>query len=158
MSLVSHLMTTCYMTHDSVSTGVYTDTLKSMTDRLGTYIASRREAMGITQSQLADRAGVPRQTVNRLEQGITKLPGALVRRQLAEALGVSHLDLLVAAGELTAQEASLPDDMRSDAVRRLSPIIDRYDWQQGDIDRIARVIQSLGEMREGTFDLPDVEG
>jgi len=77
---------------------------------LGHYIKERREVLGLTQTELAERADVPRTTVNRVETGTTKLPSPDIRRRLARALSVPHLDLLIAAGELSG------DDIRSAGV------------------------------------------
>lgn len=140
MSLVTLPLTSCYTTHDSVSTGVYPVTLDSMTDRLGTYIRDEREKRGWSQTELASRAGVPKQTVNRLETGITKLPGALIRRQIAEALGIRHIDMLIAAGEITVDEVEGLPAPDSPWVAALRPVLDDYD---GDIDQLVRVIRGI---------------
>lgn len=71
---------------------------------LAGFITKRRLELGMTQAELARRSGVPVTTVNRVEAGVTKLPGADVRRQLARALHVEHAALLVAAGEITESE------------------------------------------------------
>jgi XRE family transcriptional regulator of biofilm formation len=78
----------------------------SMSGTLGVYIRNCREQRGLTQTELAERADVPRTTVNRIETGTTQLPSPDVRRRLARVLGVPHLDLLVAAGEVTKAEAA----------------------------------------------------
>lgn len=140
MSLVNELMTQGYTTADSVSTGMYSDTLNRMTDKLGTYIKEERMKRGWTQVELAERAGVPKQTVNRLETGTTKLPGALIRRQLAEALGVRHVDMLIAAGEITADEVAGLPAPDSPAIAALRPVLDTY---EGDIKQLVRVIQGI---------------
>ncbi len=81
-----------------------------MTETLGTYIERRREGLGWSQKDLAIRSEVPATTVNRIERGVTKLPEAGVRRRLAEALGVRHVDLLIAAGELTEEEVDASEE------------------------------------------------
>jgi transcriptional regulator with XRE-family HTH domain len=78
----------------------------SMSGTLGGYIRNCREQRGLTQTELAERADVPRTTVNRIETGTTQLPAPDIRRRLARVLGVPHLDLLVAAGEVTEAEAA----------------------------------------------------
>lgn len=99
------------------------DTLMYMGSTLGSYVRDRREALGINQTELSERAGVPRTTVNRLETGTTQLPSPDIRRRLAVALGVSHLDLLVAAGEITSAEigdkAGVVDRPEDDPVEQL---------------------------------------
>jgi len=71
---------------------------------IGGYVKALREATGAGQGKLADRAGLPRPYMSQLEAGKVGLPGADIRRRLASALGISHLDLLIAAGELLSEE------------------------------------------------------
>ena len=47
---------------------------------------------------------MPQPALSDIERDRIKLPNADVRRRLAKALGVSHLDLLIAAGELLPEE------------------------------------------------------
>lgn len=82
-----------------------------MSDGLGAYIKREREARGWTQIDLAIRAnlctpgGEPNRTlIAQLETGRTKVSLPETRRAIAAALGVRHVDLLVAAGEITAEE------------------------------------------------------
>lgn len=82
---------------------------------LGEYIRERREVLGLNQTELSRRADVPRETINRLENNKTALPFADTRRRLANALGVSHIDLLIAAGELN------PDEVRVAGVELVVP-------------------------------------
>lgn len=84
---------------------------------IGGYIRGARERRGITQSELADLAGIPRPHLSDIERGRIALPNADLRRRLAAALGVSHVDLLVAAGELTQEEAG----------KRLEPVRSEFD-------------------------------
>lgn len=71
---------------------------------LSSYIRDKRNHLGWTQAVLADHAGVSRDLIAQIESGKSKFPQPENRRRLATALGVSHLDLLVAAGEITAAE------------------------------------------------------
>lgn len=105
------------------------------------FIAERREELGWNQTELAKRSGVPRTTVNRIESGVTKLPEADVRRKLAKALGVRHVDLLIAAGELAEDEVEVVEDPRSDAVKRIQPLMDRTEWTDGMIRLLAQNIR-----------------
>lgn len=92
-----------------------------LTTSLKQFVRARRERLGMTQTALAARAGLSKSEVNAVENGRVILPGADKRRRLAQALGVAHLDLLIAAGEITAEESgptsTAPfslDDPRSD--------------------------------------------
>lgn len=136
-----------------LSTCVHTFTMECMNGTLGDYVINRREAMGISQTELARRAKLERTTVNRIETGTTKFPSAAVRRSLAAALGVSHLELVVASGELSPEEADLTSDHRSEAVRKLTPIIDSYDFNQDQIATIERLIRALA----GDVHVPKVD-
>lgn len=115
-------MTVCVKTH-------YTGNLGGMEETLGEYIKKRRERLGYsTQTAFAEKAGIARAHLNQIETGKISLPNADLRRKIAAALGVTHAELLVAAGELTRDELDLPEDTRSEAVKALAPVIDLVDW------------------------------
>lgn len=71
---------------------------------MGDFVRDKRERSGMTQRALAIKAGIPQPALSDIERGKTKLPNADLRRKLAAALGVAHLDLLIAAGEITDDE------------------------------------------------------
>lgn len=75
-----------------------------MSAPLGDYIKTRRAELGLGQAQVGDSAGITKSHMSQIESGKIALPNADIRRRLAKALGVSHLDLLVAAGEITRAE------------------------------------------------------
>lgn len=89
--------------------------------RIGEHIATWRKLRQLTAAQVADRAGISRHTVMRLENGEGATMENLLR--VARALGV--LDALVAAldpyttdlGRLRSQEA-LPERVRPSRPRR----------------------------------------
>lgn len=100
----------------SLSIGNDTATVRSMTTTLGAYIRDRRLELGYrTQSDFAERAGVNRAHLSQIESGKIALPNADLRRKLAKAMGVSHLDILVAAGELEPEEAVSAGGVLTDA-------------------------------------------
>lgn len=70
------------------------------------FVEERMRLLGLNQVGLAARAGLTKADVNALLQGRVKLPGPDKRRGLAAALGVSHLELLVRAGEITEEEVT----------------------------------------------------
>ena len=109
---------------------MHSDTVVCMMRTLKSFVIEKRESLGWTQTELARRSGVPRTTVNRIESGTTKLPEADVRRKLAKALGVRHVDILVAAGELSETEVLPVNDPSSEAVKRLAPLIDQVEWSE----------------------------
>lgn len=89
--------------------------------RMGEYLATWRKLRQLTAAQVADRAGISRYTVMRLEGGEGASMENLLR--VARALGV--LDMLTAAldpyatdlGRLRAQE-SLPERVRTPKAKR----------------------------------------
>lgn len=56
-------------------------------------IAARRQALGLTQAQLAEKVGVVRQTIDKWENGVRN-PGVPALMKLATALGCSITDLI----------------------------------------------------------------
>jgi transcriptional regulator with XRE-family HTH domain len=105
-----------------------------MMSTLADYVRTRREALGLNQTQLAERSGLPRTTINRIESGTTKLPTPEFRRKLAAGLGVSHIDLLIAAGELLPEEVQTAgvEGVVSSSVRHpadaIHDVVDWFDW------------------------------
>ena len=71
---------------------------------LGPWIIERRLQLGLTQTELAEKTGILRTTLNNIERGKVSFPSIENRRRLADALRVRHVDLLVAAGELDDTE------------------------------------------------------
>lgn len=61
--------------------------------QLGAAVAKRREAAGLSQAELAARAGLDEATVAAIERAEHRVDGNELRR-LAEALGVDELELL----------------------------------------------------------------
>lgn len=60
--------------------------------RLASRLKEVRTAAGLTQADLADRAGVSRKTVNTVENGVF-VPSTLLALSLARALGTTVEDL-----------------------------------------------------------------
>lgn len=143
-----------------VSTGSTHPIINFMADGLRAFVQTRRTILGLTQKELAEAAGINQPTISDIERGQTKLPNADIRRRLAAALGVSHLDLLVAAGEITEQELGTtvglvevaPDDPRQDFIRRL----ERLRWTDGVTRSLEWVVGTL-EREQGILSGDEVE-
>lgn len=75
---------------------------------MGEYIKERRLALSMSQEDLAESAGTSAAYLSQIERGKVALPGADLRRRLARVLGVRHIDLIVAAGELAPDEVPGP--------------------------------------------------
>lgn len=99
-----------------LSRGLCRTILWSVDADLAAYVAARRAELGITQQELADRAGLKRDVIASVESRKSKLPEPETRRKLAVGLGVTHERLLIAAGQLLPNEAS-----RVTEPRRFSP-------------------------------------
>lgn len=67
-----------------------------MTSRLGSYVAMVREGLGLSQKELAHKAGCSQTTVHRIETGLTVHPGIDVLVSLAKGLKVSPYSLVLA--------------------------------------------------------------
>lgn len=108
---------------------------------LSRYVIQRREELHLAQSELADKAGLPRAYVNALETGRIGLPNAERRRLLADVLRVRHIDLLIAADEVTPDEVGMA---RADFTRHpaLQDRIERLD------DRQARMVEVMLDAME----------
>lgn len=61
---------------------------------VGKNVRSARVKAGLTQEQLADASGYSQQYLSGLEQGLRN-PTVITVFELATALGVSHIDLLM---------------------------------------------------------------
>lgn len=78
--------------------------------RFADLIRSTREQRDWTQDQLAERAGVSRPTINRYEQGKTKVPDPDTARAIFLALGLGPRRLPVVLGYVTEDEMGLPPE------------------------------------------------
>lgn len=68
---------------------------------VGTNFARLRKERGLTQEQVADRSGFSQQYLSDLERG-RRNPTVITLYELAQALGVSHVDLV--ALDVTAHQ------------------------------------------------------
>lgn len=75
-----------------------------MASGLGIYVRQRRNALGLTQEDVADASGIGRSHLSQVESGKIGLPNVEIRRRLADTLRVRHIDLMIAAGEISEEE------------------------------------------------------
>jgi transcriptional regulator with XRE-family HTH domain len=59
-----------------------------------------RERLGLTQKEAAERAGTSSEYYSQIERGRIAMPNPELRRNIARALGIRHVDYLIAVGEL----------------------------------------------------------
>ena len=62
--------------------------------RVGNRLKVLRQAKGLTQVELAEKAGITQAYLAQLEAGVRGNPSLVVIQRLAQALGVRVLDLL----------------------------------------------------------------
>ena len=79
---------------------------------LATLLSTARHQAGLSQQQLADRAGVERTTVIRFESGTAARPEGATLRLLCTALDIRYLDALVALSAVSSE------DIQTHPVRR----------------------------------------
>lgn len=91
-------------------TEAYTDSVKLVPSR----IRARREELGLTQAQLADRTGLTQATISRLEKGSSKGLYGDTQRRLEEALRTSW-GWLCGAEEEAKAEPPPPERPAEDA-------------------------------------------
>lgn len=71
---------------------------ESAAKHLGVYLREQRELQNVSKQQLADRTGIPRPTIVRIEQGDFERPGPDKLKAIASALGLSLTDVWSLAG------------------------------------------------------------
>lgn len=101
-----------------------------MTTTLGAFVRAERERQNYTQTSFAEAIDLDRAYVSQIESGRVALPNAETRRRMARVLGLRHIDLLVAAGELAPDEVPGPTPPvrnPNDPVERLCDLLHRVD-------------------------------
>jgi transcriptional regulator with XRE-family HTH domain len=103
-----------------------------MTDpaTLRAFLIKKMDETGMSQTDIASASGLTISDINGIFKGRIQLPGAGKRRDLARALGVSHLDILIAADEIRADEI---EPLRVQGVIADDPVRNEL------IDRLRRV-------------------
>ena len=143
---------TLYRIGKQLSSDGKQNTMPGMTTTLGAALRRQREETGLNIRKAAELLGISITYLSQLETGKVGLPSADVRRRLAQWLGVSHLDVLVMTGEITAEEVTTtgkvgtvtPDP--NDARPELHALIDQVNWY-GRPDRAGYIRAILEEMR-----------
>jgi transcriptional regulator with XRE-family HTH domain len=100
------------MRHDETLDGAYSyamaDEEQGPGQRLRTLLRDRRQLLELSQDDVADLAGVSRQTVIRLESGKATNPEAKTLRAVCTALGLEVREALIELGYVTRDELGLP--------------------------------------------------
>jgi transcriptional regulator with XRE-family HTH domain len=104
---------------------------------------------GGSQAEFARRTGFTKQAVGAWLKGKVSLPQLDARRRLARELGISHIDLLVAVGELDASEvaeAGVTGVVGERPVDFVHEVVDSYSWDE---ERAAQVVDLLAVVMKG---------
>ena len=122
---------------------------------LGERINELRRAKGLTHAQLAERAGISRSYVTRLQTNRVELPSKRVLWSLADALATTPGDLLVAAGYLPPRDRILRDAGLEIAFKYVANLPEGT--QREILDFIADVSlhAELHTSQQGTVEHPD---
>lgn len=125
----------------------------------GERVRSLRKARGFTQAELADKAGISRAHMNRIEVGNrTEIPPATVSR-IAAALGVSLGDLYEGGTERLVPKAELldvvlranqqPAGVRAQLARSLAALLDVLEQDEEERSQTAlRMFEHLTPERQ----------
>lgn len=128
------------------------DILGAMTTSIAEYVRQRRLNRGFqTQAALAEAAGISSAHLNQIEKGKIAVPNADLRRKLAKALGVSHLDILIATGEIDAEEVraiGVEGMVEEGPTYHLQEVLTRYDWKWEEAERLAAIIEAYAKPRD----------
>lgn len=98
-------------------------------------VRQRRDALGLSQEELAERIGVTQEAISRIERGATSTPRRDTLERLARGLGVPLADLYIAAGiargagEAKRVVAALPPEPDSPRAQLLK-LIDQIEWDE----------------------------
>lgn len=100
---------------------------------VGTNLRRIREKLGLSQQELADRAGVNRVTIGELEVGIRDNPEVRTVEALAQALGVRPSELIDPPVTMTPVEPLLREFIESPHAKVLDPPLseDEITWLRG---------------------------
>jgi transcriptional regulator with XRE-family HTH domain len=105
-------------------------------------------AYGGNQSEFSRATGFSPQAVSAWLKGKVTLPQIDARRRLARELGISHVDLLIAAGELTRQEAESGGIQSRGEFHGIPPAVasilrEIEDWREWQVDYMVDTVKNL---------------
>jgi transcriptional regulator with XRE-family HTH domain len=110
-------------------------------DDLARMLKEKRAMTGQTQRAVAADLGIANTYLSQLESGKIDTPSPAVRRRLAQYLGVSHLDVLIMCGEISADEVAesgrggIREAGPDEPAHELHALIDQVNWY-GRPDRV----------------------
>ena len=124
-----------------------------MTSELGTKLRTHRQNLGLNIREAAAILQIATGYMSQLENGRVERPGVDVRRRVAEFLGITHLEILVMIGEISADEVATAGKQgvrqysEGDPRTEIMAAVDAVNWY-GREDRVAGVLATLRAYRE----------
>lgn len=110
------------------------------TETFGERLRRLRKSRGLSQEQLAAKAGMVREQIARYETGARKSPLAPAMRRLADALDVSVSELV---GAVTLETSQAVDEyLRSDWAKAARPTAEEIEWLRSLPDIVMRGVDS----------------
>jgi transcriptional regulator with XRE-family HTH domain len=125
---------------------------------LATLLRQRRLQMQITQEDVADRAGISRQTYNKYERGGTLNPKPRELRAVCLVLKLDPREVPVALGFVTREEIDLPPQQPAlpRSIRRILQLLDAEQVPATAKKRLLKIIDDAVDFWFETFGLPDI--
>ncbi len=121
--------------------------------RIGPRLRQLRTEAGLTQAELAERAGVADGTISRLERGRIAAPSAKLVEKLAEGLGTPVASLLKARVSRGRKPSPRPSE-----ARLLALVRDLDDGQVDDITRAVKLLIGVGKRAADPGRRPSARG
>jgi len=119
-----------------------------MKNTMGSWIAARRKAKGMSQENLAERLGVSSQAVSKWENDVS-CPSINLLPHLAKLLGVTVDELLTGQ---TEEERSIPENGN----RSFGELTLRVSFNSGDGDKVRVMIGKIMEIESPDGDTVEV--
>ncbi len=119
--------------------------------RIGPQLRQLRTAAGLTQLELAERAGVADGTISRLERGRLKEPSAQLVEKLAAGLSVGVEALLKKTAKPTK-------GLRGSEARLLAQVRDLDDAAVDDVTKAVKLLVAVGRRTSGLRRKPTARG
>jgi len=116
---------------------------------LGGIVRAFRTEAGLSQDELARRAGVAQAVISRLEQDQTNDPGIQQMARIALVLGKRLEDFLPDEGWQAKKLAGMPGAAEARASRSLD-LEDRFAAIEVRVDDLARMVRDLAQARAGS--------
>lgn len=125
---------------------------------LATLLRQRRDQMQLTQEEVADRAGISRQTYNKYERGGTLNPKPRELRAVCMVLKMDPREIPVALGFVTREEMNLPpqEPALPRSLRRILQLLKAEQVPESAKKRLLKIIDDAVDFWFETFGVPNL--